>query len=428
MKITLNTIIKIIKENKFKEALHLIVNIKDHEKNFELISLKGFIFLNLQEFKKSHEAYSLAINLNKNSFICFNSRATASFELGNFSSAIIDYKNSLKIDNKYFETYENIGKCYSNLGEDEKALYYYNLALNLSKNNKKIIELIAEKLTVIKNSQNQKNIGNQLDNIFFTNKTINNFKIKFNLNSKIDDNEIKIFFNYADNLIKRNFPNLYFNQTQIFRKNNLNLNCDRHFLVFNNYKIIPKFCFSCFKVLINVQTVIDLIKLFIIFNKIRLPDNNLRKCMIDMRAFTEENYKGFIYCRSLDEAKKIKILFENTIQKTFKNEVIISIKRGCTEFNKKFPGYENTKQDLIKYNDEWKKFEQNIDDKYPKYQKMRKNIETLNQISFHDIMIIKNWLFFAKLTNDQTYKYISEELTKNPNLIEIVKRNKKNRL
>ena len=422
MIITLNTITEAVKQKKFKEALNLIIKIKDHEKNFQLISLKGFIFLNLKEFKKSYEAYSLAINLNNNSFICFDSRAAVLFELGKFSDAISDYKNSLKINNQNFETFENIGKCYSNLGENEKAFEYYNLALNLKKDDKKIIELIAEKLTIIKNSKEKFNEISIIDN------TIKNFEIKFDLNFKIYDSKIKKFFNYANDLINKKFPNLYFNQTQIFRKNNLNLNCDRHFIVFNNYKVIPEFCFSCFKVLINVQTVIDLIKLFIIFNKIKLPENNLRKCMIDMRAFTNENYKGFIYCRSLDEAEKIKVLLEDTLEKTIENKVVVRVKRGCTEFNNEFPGYENTKQDFIKYNHKWKKYEQNIDNKFPKFQHMKKNIETLNQISFHDIMIIKNWLFFAKLTNDLTYENISKELIENPVITKIVKKNKNNSL
>ena len=43
-------------------------------------------------------------------------------------------------------------------------------------------------------------------------------------------------FNFIDN-----------EETQTYRRNSNNLNCERHHDVFNNFKIIPKYCFDCFK-------------------------------------------------------------------------------------------------------------------------------------------------------------------------------------
>ena len=80
----LQKIKELVKNSKFIESLKSIDNIRNHEKNFDLISLKAYVYLKLKEFKKSYDCYSAAININNNSFICFNLRATASFELGNF--------------------------------------------------------------------------------------------------------------------------------------------------------------------------------------------------------------------------------------------------------------------------------------------------------------------------------------------------------
>ena len=67
---------------------------------------------------------------------------------------------------------------------------------------------------------------------------------------------------------------------------------------------MPEYCFSCYKVQIDPKNVIDLIKLFFLFDGMYFENENLRKCFIDFRK-DEKNYKGIIYCTTLEEAKKI---------------------------------------------------------------------------------------------------------------------------
>ena len=57
---------------------------------------------------------------------------------------------------------------------------------------------------------------------------------------------------------------------------------------------------------ITLDTVIKLIKLYFYFNKINLKNNNIRKCMIELRENVIGNYKGYIYASSLKEAEDIK--------------------------------------------------------------------------------------------------------------------------
>ena len=103
-----------------------------------------------------------------------------------------------------------------------------------------------------------------------------------------------------------------------------------------------------------------------------------------------------------------------------------NIKRGCSEFNKKYSGFANSSQNLVNYNPDWKKYEDIIDQKFPKFELMNKKQQTIKGISFYDIMIIRNWLFFARLINDQSYKTIQEKTTPNSNLEKIVRQNKLN--
>lgn len=416
----LKKIRELIKNKKFLDSLTLIDDIPNYTKNFELISLKGFVYLNLKEFKKSYDCYSEAIKINNYSFECFNLRATTSFELGNFIDSIKDLKKSLLIDDRLHETYENIGKCYSNLGNNIEAVKYYELALERSPKNNRLIELISEKLSIIDVALNKKTPLNELS------LELKKLRYEYSSNKKIDDNDIIKILKNAEYIINENFSNLFFNQTQIFRKNktNLNLNCDRHFLVFRNFKIIPKFCFSCIKVSINLNNVMELIKLFFIFDNLSLANNNLRKCMIDLRKNSKSNYKGFIYCRSINEAKIIKDKLDKLLKINISAKLSANIKRGCSAFNEKYPGYENTLTTTIDYNVEWKKYETIVDEKFPKYKYMHKNYDTKKGINLYDIMIIKNWLFFAKLTNDQTYKKLTHKIIDNENLKRIIEHNK----
>ena len=420
MNINFQKILELVKKNKFNDALNKIDEIPNHQKNFDLTSLKGLIYLNLKEYKKSYINYSIAIDLNKSSFFCFAQRGAASFEMGKFSDAINDFEKCFKLNNKSYIALENIGKCYSNLGNNSKAIQFYQSALDLDPKNRRLIETIAEKLTEMDIEDDKKNSISQI------NSAIKKIKYKYSPEIKIEDKDVKNLISKSENLINKNFSDLFFNQTQIFRKNNFDLNCDRHFLIFRNYKIIPEFCFSCIKVTINVNNVVDLIKLFIIFDNINLPNNNLRKCMIDLRLDSKSNYKAFIYCRSSEEAEYIKSKLNKIVKLNISDNLSFSIKRGCSEFNKKYPGYENSSKNLVTYNSNWKKYENIIDEKFPRFQFKDKKQETTKGISFYDIMVIRNWMFFAHLTKDKSYKSIQENIIRNPGLEKIVRQNKPN--
>ena len=69
--------------------------------------------------------------------------------------------------------------------------------------------------------------------------------------------------------------------------------------------LIKKYCFNCYKIQIDLKDVVNLIKVFFIFNNINLENNNIRKCIVETRKNVSGNYKGYIFCNGLDEAKNI---------------------------------------------------------------------------------------------------------------------------
>ena len=142
-------------------------------------------------------------------------------------------------------------------------------------------------------------------------------KFDFDLNTKITDDNVKIIFEKANKIINNELENIIFNDYQIYRRNDKDLSCKRHKKIFNDDNVIPKNCFGCYKVIIEPKTLIELVKIYILFDYIKLENNNIRKCMIELRPNIEGTYKSLVYCSGLDEAesilKKLKVIIDKTI-------------------------------------------------------------------------------------------------------------------
>ncbi|MCK4708647.1 MAG: hypothetical protein KAU21_08525, partial [Gammaproteobacteria bacterium] len=133
----------------------------------------------------------------------------------------------------------------------------------------------------------------------------------------ISDEDVKRLFQNGKSLLAKHFdPNAPLH-TQFHRGVGLHVwkdqhpgGCARHMSVFNKFNIIPKYCFACYKVLIEPRTVVELFKLMVVLEKIKLPNDNTRKCIVETREQVSGAYKGFIYCRGIEEGEEILKLFQ----------------------------------------------------------------------------------------------------------------------
>mgnify|MGYP001813469556 CR=1 FL=1 len=73
--------------------------------------------------------------------------------------------------------------------------------------------------------------------------------------------------------------------------------CERHLSVFGQFNVIPRYCFDCYKVLIKPRTVMELFKLMMVLAKLELPNDNTRKCIVEIREQVSGTYEGNVYCR-----------------------------------------------------------------------------------------------------------------------------------
>ena len=207
-------------------------------------------------------------------------------------------------------------------------IYYVKSLVNNSGNEK------IGKFAIIKLLSHINPIDHLNENLIDINDKIQKIDTKINLNKKIEDKFISDIIKKC-NIEAQKIDNLEFNEDQVFRRNEVDLNCERHKRIFFKYNTIPKFCFSCIKIVIYLENPFDLIKLVLFFDQFKNLSFFNRKCMIGKR----QSFRGYIYFDSIESAKKlskeITPVIEVLLGKKFKHE----IKRGCSEFAVKYPNY-----------------------------------------------------------------------------------------
>ena len=390
-----------IQQKKYDRALELLNTISNKESNLDLVNrIRASVYLYKKDWEKSLLYYQKIDN--KNNFNISNNMGVAFYKLGRFVEASAMFKEAISFNNKYIPAYENLSLTQKLLGNYELSINCILQGLKLMPNNNKIKNYLIDILNYFEPLNEENYIINidkkirKLDSLY---------KKKL-----INDETIKDILNQSEKILKESNVNFNFNETQIFRRNKVDLNCKRHLDIFTTHKIIPKFCFSCFKVQITLDNILDLIKLYFYFNNVNLKNNNIRKCVVELRKKVDGNYKGYIFSDSLQDAKEIEEKLNNELQneKIYLNK--IEIKRGCTEYYDEFELYKDINQNVynIIYKEDWTDIEKRFDEKYfiSKINDEKVYNNTLNKFNLTDFLIIKNWLLYAKIIDDDSYKKI----------------------
>jgi tetratricopeptide (TPR) repeat protein len=218
----------------------------------------------------------------------------------------------------------------------------------------------------------------------------------------ISDNKVIKLFCKSSSIMEKHDLEIGTNLSQIYRRNSVDLNCKRHKEIFSKFNIIPKFCFGCYKVQIEPRSILELIKLFIVFDQIKLVENNTRKCMIEMRPEISGFYKGLIYCSSLEESYQIADYLEIVIKENIGPGLHVAVKRGCSEYPISFPDFKAINKSgaqLMNYNEDWKSIEKDHDS--ISSLKFSNTIRpSLSSLNLGDVLILRNWIDYAKGIGD----------------------------
>jgi len=395
-------VLNYLKLQKYDEALNLLdLLLKDKQDPDYINKLKAKIYLKKKDWKNCLLHYDKISNSKKN-FEVSNNRGVALFKLGRFSEAIINFNDTIKINKFYVPAYTNLSMTHKLLSNFDLSIKYTLNALALAPKNYNIQNSLFDILNYC-SPKNKKNLILKINELILNlNKTINKKLMK---NSSISE-----ILNRSQIILNENQKNFYFPETQILRKNKTNLNCQRHLEIFNSYKIIPKFCFSCYKVQVTLTNVLNLIKLYFYFNDLNLEKNNIKKCMIELRENVKGDYKGYIYTSSINEAKSIMKLVNKGLEDKNINFHKIEIKHGCSEYYDQYELYKNIHDDVASkvYKDEWNKIEKKFDKDNFIHENENEKIytNTINKYNLTDFLIIKNWFSYANLIGDKSYMEI----------------------
>ena len=338
-------------------------------------------------------------------------------KLKNWQTAIYYFNNAIKLDPSYEDSNFNLGLTYYELGNLDDAYDQFLKTLVINKNHKAAKECLIQVLTFF-------NPGVEKNDIFsLTNNEIKNKTPILDLSKKINDYSIMKLYLDLDKIASKYISDKSYTAQQIFRRNNIDLNCGRHMKIFKKSNIIPEYCFGCFKIVIELDKIIDLIKLVLIFDQAEFLEGIERKCIIEKRSgetFSSGKknlYKGIIYFSSILELKKVQNKITELLNITIGKTAVISSKRGCTEFSYSYPKYKEIKNNLsemMKFDPRWKKNEEIFDNQNfidGKEKKIFKQ-KTLNKISLNDYLIIHNWIEYAKSINDKSVNIISQIIKK----------------
>ena len=400
-------IIKLYQNNYISKALLKSEELlKKEKKSHFLFNLNGMINISLKNWEKAITSLNQAINLNDKYLEAYNNLGVAYNNNGELQKAIDNFSISIKIKDNYANGYNNLGSVYDDLGKFDEAIDNYCKALKIDS---KHIEAQTNLIHILTHYSTNKENSNP---IIVSNNLLKKIKNNITPEKDIKKTDLANLFKSANKIIQNNVKELAFYETQIFRRNSINLNCERHHKAFNEFNIIPKFCFSCFKVQIEPKNILELFKLFFIFDKLELPKNNTRKCTVELRPKVSGIYKGLVYCSSVDEAKEILQILSPFLEKFIKGKV--KIRRGCSEFAESFSKYkeiDKNNPNFMEYNEEWKSKEKIVDSHEAKNKKGRKIFrDTLKGLSISDILVMNNWLNYARKIDDYSYKDISEDM------------------
>ena len=377
--------------------------LKSNTSNPLVFNLSGILDIRLKRFNEAINKFKKAIDLDGEYAEAYFNLGNLSHNLGKLNEAENFLINAIKYKRNYVRAIYVLGDNYYLQDKIELAIKSYLNVLDIQPDNNDGFVKVLDLLTFYKNDIK---IDDDIINVNYAIEKINH---KIDLHNKIHDDQIKIIYKDILSILPSKLIKHQSISSQTLKKNKIDLNCGRHHAIFNKNHIIPEYCFSCFKIQIDTKNVIDLIKLYFVFNNLELENNNFRKCFIETRKMITGTYKGLIYCSDLDEVDKVINRLTPILKKTIDKNIIINKKRGCSEFGNKFKEYKTLNvEKLMSYDNGWKKYENNFDSNQTVKYKLEKGIfySSKKVLNLQDSLTILNWLRYAKKIGDLSYLHL----------------------
>ena len=402
-----------------------------------LHNIAGASNTGLKQFDNAIKSYKKAIKINPDFAEAYYNMAIAQKVIGEFEEAIKSYKKALKIKPNYFEAHYNLGNILSEKGDKKAAIDSYEFALQIKPGSAMVYNNMGnilkdgngdfkEALDSYKKAleiepeyfEAQQNLialmtcfvpqEDDTNRILKVNKKIREIKVNDIISKTISDDEVINLFSESEKYLNDFDLQLKTKEDQVFRGNSMN--CERHLSIFDEHNVIPEYCFGCYKVQVEPRSIIELIKLFIIFDQLELSENNNRKCMIELRPEIPGFYKGLIYCSDLDQANQISKHLNKILKYNIGQDIHSSVKRGCSQYGISYPDYKEINQSgpqVMNYDQDWKEIEISYDRNNTINKHKFKKVN-LSGLSISDVLIIRKWIDYAKGIGDPSADLLNQ--------------------
>ena len=319
-------------------------------------------------------------------------------DTGKLDDALASYAKALAIAPDYAEAHYNLGNALRTQGKFEAAVQALQTASEKAPDNRLITGDLIDILNYHMPKKGTRGAHAQAQ------EALQRVIPKHIGAHKITDQAVRQLYEQCHGILashdlgERNFLG------QFYRGVMSDLDCIRHFVVFDTFKAIPENCFGCFKVSIEPRTVVELFKLMLVFDRLELPNDNTRKCHVEVRPEIPGAYKGLIYCRNLDEGTEILKVVKTIVGEKISDKIPVSVKRGCSEYKIAYPEYADFADNGMTYNEEWREHEAYTDKNlvrhiYPA------EFDTHNHsgITLRDAVVMRSWLAYAAAIGDLSY-------------------------
>ena len=390
-----------------KEKISIFTNTPSKRSKEQIIQ-QAFVSHSQGNIQEAAKHYQYFINQGLKDHRVFSNYGLILKSLGKLQEAEVFIRKAIDLNPFFVDGYINLGSILIALGKLKEAEVSLLKAIEINPRDKCAQNSLINLFTIYK----PKNID--LNPLHKINEEFKKINISNKKNDYITDNEAIMIYKNGLEIYSQYNLDLETSLSQIYQRNELDFNCKRHKLIFNQAKIIPEFCFGCYKVQVEVNSIIDLIKLFLVFNDLKLKNKNTRKCLVELRNNISGFYKGLIYCLGLEDALEISQKLDIKLQNNIRIDLFSKVKRGCSEYPLEFPKYKEISksgdQPMI-YNEQWRNIEKEFDQEKKEW---GKSIKSIKGFSLNDFLIMRNWIAYAIKIGDETVDKLTDEKLKGP--------------
>ena len=317
------------------------------------------------------------------------------FRLNDLEKSILHFEKAINLNPNFYSAYYNLGLLFFKTENLKKSYSFLNKAITIKQDYKLARNKLIEILSFYEPKDGE---GNFITDMH---KKIKHVPIRINFSKKITDHQIVNYFKNCKKIIRKDIEDISYNKVQIYRTKSINLNCERHKAIFFKYNSIPKYCFECYKVVIESKNFYDLLKMTLIFDHVTYFQNFNRKNMIDKKLKTDI-FKSIIYCQSLEEVYQVEKETKNILTVYFDNQISIESKRGCHEYALKYPEYKKifkNKSKMMSMPNKWidNEIEYDLENSKDGAENLGVSHDTKNGISLNNFLIINNWFNDQKI-------------------------------